>query len=71
VVNQPFYSTATLGRPEEYTMNINNPPAQGFYYSGDKVFTSQLLTSGSNPLLGWQRTATGSGYTNWREIKGA
>jgi hypothetical protein len=66
-----FYSTATLGRPAEYTMNIDKPPCQGNFFQGDKVYTSQLLTSGANPLLGWQRTVTGFNYNDWKEIKGA
>jgi hypothetical protein len=64
-----FNSTATLGEPAEYTMNIDKPPCQGNFFKGDRVYTSQLLTSGSNPLIGWQRTVTGYNYNDWREMK--
>jgi hypothetical protein len=58
-----------LGEPAEYTMNIDKPPCQGNFFKGDRVYTSQLLTSGSNPLIGWQRTVTGYNYNDWREMK--
>ena len=64
-----FYSTAVLERPADYTMPLDNPPCEGNFFQGDKVFTSKNLTSGANPLIGWQRTATGYNYTDWREMK--
>jgi hypothetical protein len=68
---QSFYSTAIAGKRAEYTMNIDKPPCQGNFFKGDRVYTSQDLMSGLNPLLGWRRTVTGSNYSDWREIKGA